>query len=413
MIFNILSKYLTILASVLFLSQTASPQQVGFTLTSGHKRTDIPFENFNNLIIIPVTLNGILPCKFILDSGVSTTILTEQPLCDILGVTCDRMVSIPVIGSRDKINACVIGNIDMTLSGISGKNLNMLVLEEDFLNLKNYLGVNVFGIIGFDILRHFVVKIDFTTKMLTFITPEHFRPPKRYSAFNVEFDNNKPYLSTGVNLTGDTIISCSLMVDLGASHTILFDLPENNDVRLPSVKINAAVGRGLGGDIEGFFTRIHEISLGNFTFNDVVVSFSPDYKIGDTSDNHVLQGTLGGEILSRFDIILDYFDKKIYLKKNYTYSEPFEYNLSGIELIASGIDLKKFEVISVLPGSPAEKAGIKNGNLILEVNGINAIDLTLNEINHTLRSKPGRIVKLKIDSDGRILKVRFRLEKMI
>ncbi|MCX6234270.1 MAG: aspartyl protease family protein [Bacteroidetes bacterium] len=413
MIFNILSKYLIISTSVLFLSQTASPQQVGFTLTSGHKRTDIPFENFNNLIIIPVTLKGILPCKFILDSGVSTNILTERSLCDILGVTCDRMVSIPVIGSREKIDACVIGNIDMTLPGISGKNLNMLVLEEDFLNLRNYLGINVFGIIGFDILRHFVVKIDFTTKMLTFITPEHFRPPKRYLALKVEFENNKPYLAAGVNLTGDTIIPCRLMVDLGASHTILFELPENNDIRLPFAKINAAVGRGLGGDIEGFFTRIHELSLGNFTLTDVVVSFSPDYKINDKTDDPILQGTLGGEILSRFDIILDYFNKKIYLKKNYTYIEPFEYNLSGIELIASGTDLKKFEVISVLPGSPAEKAGIKNGNLILAVNGISAIDLTLNEINHTLRSKPGRMVKLKIDSNGQILKVKFRLEKMI
>lgn len=408
---NISLLFSLFLASMIY--HSAYAQQVGFVLWPNQFRTEIYFENLNNLIIVPVTLNNVLTTKFILDSGVNTTILTERSLCDLLGITCERTISLPVIGSKEKIDACIAVNSAINIPGIAGKNLNLLVLEEDLLNLKNYLGENVYGIIGYDLLRHFVVKINYTAKMVTFMDPAHFKPPRRYTAIPIEIVNGKPYLTAEIQLSGDSIYPCRLLFDLGASHSILFDLPENNGFRIPGKHINASVGRGLGGDIEGVFTRISAIRINNINIKNVVVSFSKDYKVADTIGSGVLQGTLGGEIISRFSVIMDYFGRKIYLKKNYTFNEPFDYNLSGIDLIATGIGLKRFEITSVLSDSPGSKADIKTEDVIIEVNGVSAENLTLNEINHTLRSVPGKIINLKIDRKGEIIKKKLRLERML
>ncbi|MBA4057965.1 MAG: peptide-binding protein, partial [Marivirga sp.] len=53
-------------------------QNLGFSLADGKKKVQIPIEIINNLIVIPVVLNDALPLKFILDTGVRTTILTQK-----------------------------------------------------------------------------------------------------------------------------------------------------------------------------------------------------------------------------------------------------------------------------------------------------------------------------------------------
>jgi hypothetical protein len=69
-------------------------QNLGFSLSDGKKRVQIPIEIHNNLIVIPVVLNDALPLKFILDTGVRTTILTQKTFTDILNLVYTRKYTI-------------------------------------------------------------------------------------------------------------------------------------------------------------------------------------------------------------------------------------------------------------------------------------------------------------------------------
>ena len=57
---------------------------LGFVIPDGYDKVTIPFEVYNNLIVIDVLLNRSLPLKFVLDTGVRSTVLTEKTLTDLL-----------------------------------------------------------------------------------------------------------------------------------------------------------------------------------------------------------------------------------------------------------------------------------------------------------------------------------------
>ncbi len=65
----------------------------------------------------------------------------------------------------------------------------------------------------------------------------------------------------------------------------------------------------------------------------------------------------------------------------------------------------------VKPNTPAEKAGLKKGDVILEINGqpVNSQnDLTL----RVSQSDPGSLIKLKISRDGKIQNVDVKLTQL-
>src|SRR6476620_8671730 len=106
---------------VLILSPTIGfSQNLGFSLVEGRKSAEIPIEISNNLIIIPVTLNGMLPLKFILDTGVRTTILTEKAFADILHLTYTRKYTISGLGGENVVDALITNNVSLDLPGIHG-----------------------------------------------------------------------------------------------------------------------------------------------------------------------------------------------------------------------------------------------------------------------------------------------------
>ncbi len=147
---------------VFLLCHEVGAQTLGFKILDKEKRVRIPFEMYNNLIVVPVILNNQLPLKFILDTGVRTTILTEKAFSDILNLSYSRKYTISGVGANasEGIEAYITNGVSLTLPGIKGKGHAMLVLEKDYLELRNYLGTDVHGVLGYEIFSRFVVKVD-------------------------------------------------------------------------------------------------------------------------------------------------------------------------------------------------------------------------------------------------------------
>ncbi|MEQ8683324.1 MAG: aspartyl protease family protein, partial [Cyclobacteriaceae bacterium] len=100
--------YLIIFFSSLF---TYAQSRIGFHLPYGEKSVEIPIELYSNLIAIPVTINGYLTLKFILDSGAESVILTEKLFGDFLGLDYSRTIDISGPGVEDSLRAYVATNI--------------------------------------------------------------------------------------------------------------------------------------------------------------------------------------------------------------------------------------------------------------------------------------------------------------
>ena len=123
--------------------------------------------------------------------------------------------------------------------------------------------------------------------------------------------------------------------------------------------------------------------------------------------------TLGGGLLSKFVVTIDYFNENIYLKKGKGFKKGFEYNMSGIEVKAIGTDLDTYVINELTAESPAERAGLMPGDIILNINGHNSANVKLNDINAFFRSKAGRKINLIVLREGERIKKSFRLEQVI
>src|SRR5687768_16436632 len=124
---------LAIIIFLCYISYQSSCQPLGFSLADGKTKVTIPIEIHNNLVVVPVILNGTLPLKFILDTGVRTAILTQKTFSDILNLAYTRKYSISGPGGAKVVDAYVTNNVSLALPGVSGRGHAMLVLAEDYL----------------------------------------------------------------------------------------------------------------------------------------------------------------------------------------------------------------------------------------------------------------------------------------
>ncbi len=404
---------------LLLAGRHAHPQatpNLGFSLADSRKRVDIPVEIVNNLVIVPVILNETLPLKFIVDTGVRTAILTERTFSDILQLPYTRKYSIAGPGGEKIIDAYVASNVSLRLPGVTGTGQALLVLEEDYLELRNYLGTDVHGILGYELFSRFVVRIDYQNKMLSLMSPSRFRPKRPYTMLPIRIQDTKPYMLVPLSINGTHTLNAKLLIDTGASHSLMLETDSDPRLHLPENTVSGVVGRGLGGAITGKIGRIYSIELGNRVIKNVLANFpDPDSYYPDTLflSRVDRNGTLGGELLSRFTVIFNFPNEKIYLKPNNQLKRGFYYNMSGLNIRAKGASLNMFEVTEVRQGSAGERAGVLPGDLIISINKLPTSSMRLEQINALFNSKPGRKLKLVISREGVTLPVELVLTMQI
>lgn len=390
-------------------------QNLGFSLPQGKRKIQIPFEVHNNLIVVPVVLNHALPLKFIVDTGVRTAILTQKTFTDILGLTYARKYSISGPGGERLVDAYVVNNVSLSLPGIESKGHAMLVLEDDYLELRNYLGTDVHGILGYELFSRFVVEFNYEKKILTLYDPARFHKKRRFQKLPMKIEDTKPYIITPVTLEDGTVINAKLLMDSGASHGLLLDPSSDHRIKIPQHIVSSIIGRGLGGEIRGKVGRVSSVELGSFKLNNVIVTLPDPNSYSDTLKNSVSfrNGTLGGDIMSRFTLAFNFSQEEVYFKKNSDFKKDFYYNLSGITLKAKGAQLNVFEITEVRKQSSAEKAGVQTGDVIHSINGISSPYLDFNLVHALLNSKPNKKVKVEIIRGADRIKIDFLLEDVL
>ena len=406
---------LTIAAFLMFSAFAGAGQQLGFMIADGRTKVEIPIEIHNNLVVVPVILNGALPLKFIVDTGVRTSILTQKSFTDILNLPYARKYTIAGPGGEKLVDAYITNNVTLQLPGVIGRGHAMLVLEQDYLELRNYLGTDVHGILGYELFSRFLIEINYERKIMKLMQPKKFKVKRKFQVLPIRIEDTKPYLTTPIVLQNGTQLTAKLLVDSGASHGLMLDQTSDDRITVPDTYVSSVLGRGLGGEIRGKVGRIKTLHLGDFKLHDPIVNFPDPHSYFDTLKTGMgpRNGSIGGEVLSRFTVIFNFPKEEIYLKKNHAFKKAFHYNLSGINLRAKGSRLDVYEVTDVRAQSAAAKAGIQQGDIIVSVNGVPTRSVDLNGLNAMFNFKPGKKINVTIERNGQRIKTDFRLTDQI
>ncbi|HCO82683.1 MAG TPA: aspartate aminotransferase [Arenibacter sp.] len=412
---------------VLLLSQN-------FKLPSGEKFQKVKFELVNNLIIIPIEVNG-AQLSFILDSGVNKPILFNLSDKDSIQINNVSEIVIKGLGEGEPINALISSSNLFRIGEVVNTDQQLYVVMDKELNLSPRLGIPVHGIIGYDLFRDFIVELNYSSKYLKLHDPDLYRSKKssKIRTIPLRIVQNKAFVQGHVFMNNKSSIPVELLIDSGSSDALWLFEDMDKGLGIPEDNYVDFLGQGLSGGIYGKRTKIDGISLGGFHLNDAKTAFPDLQYFNSITSFGSRNGSLGGEVLKRFTLVFNYSERTLSLRKNTLFNHPFDFNLSGINIQHNGMRYisesiadagglvlvdggKSFGDVQILfenmtrlsmvpeiivsgirAGSPGHKAGLQEGDVILAVNGKKVHHYKLQQILHMLNEKEGKRVKVLIE----------------
>jgi C-terminal processing protease CtpA/Prc len=67
----------------------------------------------------------------------------------------------------------------------------------------------------------------------------------------------------------------------------------------------------------------------------------------------------------------------------------------------------------VWKNSPAEKAGVKNGDLLIDINGISGFKATISEIKHLFETPSKRPLRLTLFRDNKVIHLKVPVKSAL
>ncbi len=389
--------------------------QTGFVFDNPRKKSvTINFKTSSNLIIIPVAINNSDTLNFILDTGVRYPIITELPFVNKLSLNFLQPINIKGLGEGEQLTAYRSGNNVINISGMVAYDQEIhMVINENF-QISHILGIPVHGMIGFNLFKDYVVKIDYSEHKITLIKPEFYtyKEKDKDIVMPLIFEQNKPFVKTSIVTDKNQDVPVKLLVDTGASDALWLSTSSDNRISLPENHIETFLGRGLSGDLYGKKGRIGAIWVGPLVLYEPIVAFPDNELIDQLIGKNDRNGTLGAEILRRFYVTMDYPNKRLILRPNSDLKDEFNYNMSGLEVTNPMPGLPIFLISDIRKNSPAYYAGLQENDQILALNNASHKILTLNDINLLFQSHEDKKVKMTVLRNGEQIKTEFFLKKM-
>ena len=425
--------------------------QEGFRFLDTNKNHQrIRFELIHNLIVIPLKING-KELSFILDSGVSKTILFNITKKDNISLKNVEKIQLQGLGKGEPVDALLSFKNKVSIKNIVHENETIYVILKDYFDLSSKMGKTIHGIVGYNILSNFIIKVNYKTKKIDFYNPETYtyKKCKKCEVFPIQMYRRKPYIEAQVQLdtVGSKLTFVKLLIDSGGSDAIWLFENTKEEITTPKRYFNDILGEGLSGTIYGNRSRIPKIKLGSFEIKNPTISFLDSVSSKNARNFKERNGSIGAGILTRFKVWFDYPNKKIMLKKNRSFSDGFHYNMTGLDVVYNGKQLVKeqldissydaynnqsnnnnyinvitsfsykfkasYRIKSVLKNSPGEKVGLLKDDIILKINDKPAYQFTLNDIILKFQERDHKRIKITVSRKREVLKFEFRLQKKV
>ena len=355
----------------------------------------IPAVFAHNLIFIPVRINGGNTSMFELDSSAQYTSI-EPARAKELGL------AVSATGTIDRV--------ELTMPGLQLRIGALPVIAQN--NFAETTGQPAHGILGRDFFDHAVIVVDYIRQTVQVFDPATYAYAGQGKAFPATGTGGPPLIRAKGDISGRKSFEADFEIDTALDSAIVF-----YQSFLDSKKISAAHFKAISASYpeldEGSkiqVGRIKEFQIGAYNVLEPVALFSQSNS--KTAENGKVAGAIGGDFLRRFSVVFDLPHQRVYLDPNLQINHTAQEDMSGLSILAKGVNLKTFEIVQVRSGTPGSDAGLKEGDVIAGIDEEPAADLTLSAIRDLFR-QVGHEYKLLIDRHGQSLPITIKMRKLV
>ena len=283
----------------------------------------------------------------------------------------------------------------------------------DLSRLPPIEGHRIDGIIGDDFISRFVVAIDYERHELRVYDRGGFRYDGAGVSVPVTLVNAFPYIDADLTLADGETVRGRMVIDVGSNWSVSLTKPFVDEHRLrqrvgPTIRRTG--GGGVGGATTSDIGRVATLTIGGVELSRPLVSLFGD-SAGVMSRSNSGEGNIGGAILRRFTVYLDYHAKRMIFEPNASTHDPFESDMSGVTFRMDD-SLTTLVADVVAPDTPASEAGLRHGDVVVSVDGVPGSPRLLGELRERLR-RPGERVAFVVRRSGEEKRVEIVTRRLI
>ncbi len=359
----------------------------------------LPFEYRGRHVWVRGSIDGGPPADFIFDTGASMTVL-DSAYAARIGLKPE--------GAMEGQGASASGNVSfarlktLRLESPAGDGIELQDVKVGVLSINAVLAPffwrDCAGIIGFNVLGRFVDRIDYDARTLTFYEPRTFAYAGRGARVPFRLAGSIP----AVSMTVDGRYTGEFRIDVGSSSTVDLHTPfvKQHGLLAKAKRRAEVMGGGFGGTFTSTLTRMGSLTLGPYTWKGALVSLQSGGTGMLASADYA--GNVGNQILDRFTLTIDYERRVLWLEPGKGVGRRDAFSRLGAQLVL--ID-GAVRVGQLLPGSPAEKAGLRDRDEVVTIDGRPALDYGPDAINRMFEERrAGTRTVFEVRRDGALVK---------
>ncbi len=365
----------------------ADPKDFAFGASGS---ASVPFRLEGNHVLFDARINGKGPFTMILDTGGQAVLAVAT--AETLAVQATGSTAVGGVGDGVESSGYAHG-LDIQVGEFTLRGQTALVM--DIPNGPPPARA-LQGMLGYELLRRVIVKVDYKTNVLTLSDPKKFDGKRAGIAVPFKYSDHMPEVAG--SFEG---IPGRFRVDTGAGSELTISSPAVTRYGLRERHpggISRTSPGGIGGTTTGYMTRADDLKLGTIAFDHFVTNLTSQ-QAGAFADPSYT-GNVGGGLLKRYVVTFDYPRQTIYFQqRSDVVDDTGTYDRAGISFQAVEGRLRISEVTA---RGPAEAAGLQAGDVLSAVDGSKTAATDLSGLRYRLRNvSVGTAVTFDVLRSGR------------
>ncbi len=369
----------------------------------------IPF-TYHDHLYVEITLANGIKGKFILDTGTTGLYLDSTFVAN--ANFYPMQVEEANIGKTDSEKTILIITepIDFTLG-----NTTFHSPQTPILNLLDFDGKGIAGIVGINFLKRYIVNINFEENYLVLHHPDYRPKLVQLNHVNYKLINNRIITEAIVTVDPENVIEGEFEIDFDCTDDIRLTyqtaLAHNlyrykNKVVYGISPLNLSMVKKAGYEL-----RASSIIFGDNSLRKVVVSFPKDTLSAWSEDG--ANGWLGVPLMSRYNFYIDFPEDRIFFKPFADARKKFQSSVTGFEVTKTTAKGHPVLIIDKLyKPSMAADQGLQLGDTIVQINGQKIEDLSPDALERIMTNE-GVELQLQYTRNGKIHRVNYITQDVI